>query len=832
MANINSLTTSGSNSYSSIYGNKNIISGLASGMDTETMIENAVSGYQTKIIQLQQEQTRIEWKQEGFRDLIGEINDITQKYTSYTSKTNLASNAFFTRNTTTKTTGANAAAVTASGSSSSEIVLNSVSQLAASARYAVKASALNYENATNLTGTAIDTSSQEISAITGSLSLMVGSQRVELDFGEDEVFNSVQDLADAINKKLEDQKVSAKVELADNTEKDADGNVTSGSYKLNFSSTADNGDAVYLIGAKGDMANKLSVRTASSTAAEDRFDYDSITVGANTPLTSTRTAEQYLSGKTVEVTYNGETKQLSVGELKTAGEAHAVIQDQIALNLQKELDKAFGTGNVTVTNDGGKLSFGVADNTATLYVQSDTKALGLENSLSNYFNTESKLGAFIGEDAFKTKGNYTGDVADRPAVTDDEGNQVKDADGRGIYYDEDGKRINADGYRVDDSGKVIEEGELVINGVKIGTFTKDSTMKDVLDQINGSDAGIKASFSKLTGEFVFTTNGTGTNQKIEFGEGLASRLFASDEAKYTAGQNAKFTATVNGEQIELERGSNTVDMDGMSVTLKKTFADDGEGVGFETNTDSDKIIETIKSFADDINKLMEDTHKAFSTQPLRKSSAATALASSKGGSSGYMPLTEKDKEGMSESAIKAYEEKAKTGLLFQDTDLSAMYNSLRNVLTNASVRKDLEAIGITTGYSNNVTTLKVDEDKLRSALESDPDKVRKVFTDTIEGGASRNGLIEQLKAPLKTYGSTSLGSQGVLVKKAGTKLSAVSMLNNDLQKQIGNYDTQIESWQSKMSAKIDYYTKQFTALEKLMSTMNSQSSMLSQMMGY
>lgn len=832
MANINSLTTSGSNSYSSIYGNKNIISGLASGMDTETMIENAVSGYQTKIIQLQQEQTRIEWKQEGFRDLIGEINDITQKYTSYTSKTNLASNAFFTRNTTTKTTGANAAAVTASGSSSSEIVLNSVSQLATSARYAVKASALNYENATNLTGTAIDTSSQEISAITGSLSLMVGSQRVELDFGEDEVFNSVQDLADAINKKLEDQKVSAKVELADNTEKDADGNVTSGSYKLNFSSTAGNGDAVYLIGAKGDMANKLSVRTASSTAAEDRFDYDSITVGANTPLTSTRTAEQYLSGKTVEVTYNGETKQLSVGELKTAGEAHAVIQDQIALNLQKELDKAFGTGNVTVTNDGGKLSFGVADNTATLYVQSDTKALGLENSLSNYFNTESKLGAFIGEDAFKTKGNYTGDVADRPAVTDDEGNQVKDADGRGIYYDEDGKRINADGYRVDDSGKVIEEGELVINGVKIGTFTKDSTMKDVLDQINGSDAGIKASFSKLTGEFVFTTNGTGTNQKIEFGEGLASRLFASDEAKYTAGQNAKFTATVNGEQIELERGSNTVDMDGMSVTLKKTFADDGEGVGFETNTDSDKIIETIKSFADDINKLMEDTHKAFSTQPLRKSSAATALASSKGGSSGYMPLTEKDKEGMSESAIKAYEEKAKTGLLFQDTDLSAMYNSLRNVLTNASVRKDLEAIGITTGYSNNVTTLKVDEDKLRSALESDPDKVRKVFTDTIEGGASRNGLIEQLKAPLKTYGSTSLGSQGVLVKKAGTKLSAVSMLNNDLQKQIGNYDTQIESWQSKMSAKIDYYTKQFTALEKLMSTMNSQSSMLSQMMGY
>ena len=56
MASISSLT--GSSSSSSIYGTRNVISGLASGLDTETLIENAVSGYQTKIAQLQPKQTK------------------------------------------------------------------------------------------------------------------------------------------------------------------------------------------------------------------------------------------------------------------------------------------------------------------------------------------------------------------------------------------------------------------------------------------------------------------------------------------------------------------------------------------------------------------------------------------------------------------------------------------------------------------------------------------------------------------------------------------------------------------------------------------------------
>ncbi len=60
MASITSL--SNSSSVSSIYGNRNVLSGLASGMDTESMIENAISGIKLRITNLKKKQTKVEWQ--------------------------------------------------------------------------------------------------------------------------------------------------------------------------------------------------------------------------------------------------------------------------------------------------------------------------------------------------------------------------------------------------------------------------------------------------------------------------------------------------------------------------------------------------------------------------------------------------------------------------------------------------------------------------------------------------------------------------------------------------------------------------------------------------
>ena len=79
MASVNSVSSGSANS---IYGSRNVISGLASGMDTETLIENAVSGLQAKITALQQKRTKVEWQQSAYRNIIDHMLNFTSSYSS------------------------------------------------------------------------------------------------------------------------------------------------------------------------------------------------------------------------------------------------------------------------------------------------------------------------------------------------------------------------------------------------------------------------------------------------------------------------------------------------------------------------------------------------------------------------------------------------------------------------------------------------------------------------------------------------------------------------------------------------------------------------------
>ena len=89
------MAVSGVSSSRSIYGNRNVITGLASGMDTESMIENAISAYKNKISALSQKRTKTEWKQDAYRSMISKMSSFLSKYTSYRSANNLMSSSFF-----------------------------------------------------------------------------------------------------------------------------------------------------------------------------------------------------------------------------------------------------------------------------------------------------------------------------------------------------------------------------------------------------------------------------------------------------------------------------------------------------------------------------------------------------------------------------------------------------------------------------------------------------------------------------------------------------------------------------------------------------------------
>ncbi len=74
---------------------------------------------------------------------------------------------------------------------------------------------------------------------------------------------------------------------------------------------------------------------------------------------------------------------------------------------------------------------------------------------------------------------------------------------------------------------------------------------------------------------------------------------------------------------------------------------------------------------------------------------------------------------MTESEIKAYEEKAKTGILFMDRDLSSLYNALHSAVAPGGADGSfLRSIGIKTSYEDGLTTISLDETALREALET------------------------------------------------------------------------------------------------------------------
>ena len=792
MASISSLM-GGSSSTSSIYGNRttNIISGLASGLDTEAMIEGLVQGYQQKISKLQQENTTLQWQQEAYQSISDKLVQFARKYTSYLSPTtNLFSNSFFNNAIITSPSGTYADLVSASGKSTSDVVLNAVAQLATAARYTSSGGIANGGNTGVVTGDPMQLgSTQTVSTLSGSLSLTYGNQEITIDFGELETSFANPDgslntdeFQKAIEEKLGEQDLvingtTHKAGDLIKVEVDNSGNVTR-------TDKSSGGNDVSFSGATGRLADKVS-------SAADGFTVDTANATEDIPM------GEYLSGKTLEVSLNGQTKTVTLGEITGS------TADDVATALEAAIGKSFGSGKVEVAAVNGALQFDVGSGN-TFAIQSDMgEVLGLgESGLTSYVNTRSTLGELLG---------------------DDMGGLV--ANGQGTY-------------------------DLVINGETVGSYTKDTTLETVMNNINSNaDAGVTVSYSQLTNQFVFTAKETGEGGEISFGtdsrgnKDLAGLLFGqADASTVTEGTDAIFHATVNGQDMVLTRSSNTFDMDGMSITLNGTFnvsdtapddmtsaaankswfnLDSGESVTFTSKTDTDAIVDVVKQMVEDYNELLTEVKKAYSDQPLTQTDGSR-----------YEPLTDEDKEGMTESEIERYEEKAKTGLLFMDSDLSSLYNALRSAITPGGADgQTLRSIGINTSYSEGLTTISLDEDALRSALETNPDQVRDAFTKSQENGSATNGLMASIKEATDRYASTEGAVKGILIEKAGSQYSPAKALDNTLLNQMNEINEQISRWQEKMSDRVDYYTNKFTQLEVLIQQMNSQSASLSGLMG-
>ncbi len=811
MASISSLSGSSS---SSIYGTRNVLSGLASGMDTESMIENAVSGYQLKLTQLQQKKTKVEWKQEAYRSMITKLVGFSQKYTSYTSGTNLLSKSFFDNATKVTSLGKNASKVSATGRTSSNVKINSVSKLATAAKYTVSAKEKLGTNST--ASEAVDIKgTTEVGKLNGTLTLSYGNKSVSVSFDEGDVFTNAQEMADAINKKLEDEVIAFDSGSQEKASERIKAVASDDGKSISFEKVKEgDSNTVKISRASSSVGSALDIGTIDKDDTVTSFTFD------ENAVTEEKSRVDILSEEGFTITYNGKSytvKGPTTEELEKVNQDGTWTANDYTDLLQQKINATVGENTLTVSNAAGggdmlQLSFELAkdsngkeyDSTASFSVTTAAdKAMKMEGGLSNKLNLSRKLSDIISDEGLWGEGTVK---------KDGDGNVVKDSEGNEIL-----------------------EYEFKINENSSIKVTKDMTLQELMDQLNSDEnSAVKMNYSSFTDQITFTTKDTGANQEIKF-SGLSEALFGSTALKdengniktdaegntiYAHGTDAEFEVEVDGVTKSITRSSNTVDIDGLSITLKGTFEKtdaDYEAVTFSSSSDADKIVNAVKEMVKDYNAMMTEIKEAYSTIPLKNSKGDE-----------YMPLTDEDRADMSESAVANYEKKAKTGLLFADRDLSNLYSAMTEALRAFGISgNDGTGIGITTSYSNGTTTLVVDENALRAALESNPDKVRDVFI----GKNGNDGVMQKLKNQLDTYAGTTGATKGILINKAGSTLAPTSVYQNTLQKEIDGYEDEIESWQDKIADKIDYYNKKFTSLEKLIAQMNNQSSMLGGLMG-
>lgn len=809
-----SSVSSVSGSSNSFYNNK--ISGLASGLDTETMIENMTAATRAKIAAQKQDKQILQWEMDALRSISDMLIKFNTTYTSFSNPaTNFTSDSFFGKTLITAL-GTNSKYITATGTSNlaDSLSILGVKQMAKNAR--VNVAEASDKKMESVQIDLSDGAQTDVSTISGrSISVKYGDKRYSLSFSSSKDFASLDDVAKELNSQLDSNDIKVNVEV--------DGD------KLVFKADSGyEGNSFEIVSGTGNILTTLGISEGAKLGGST----STITSKANPDLTEKQNTLDVLSGKTMTFSYNGTTKEITLPtkeELeeykKTNGGGNF---DALVALTQQKLDKAFGAGRIEVSNgsgsgDTGTLVFetknpstGAADNTSVLKITSagsgllgKSGILGMNYGESNRIN----LNSTIKDSGLFGASNLT---------------PVKDAEGKEIY-------------------------EISINGETI-QFNADDTMSTIMDKINSSDTGVTVSYNETSDSFTITANDSGASGQIDISDtqgNLAEILFGTQQkdpqgnitgyqragktqSDLQAGQDAIISVDFGDGMgpIEISRSSNVFDLDGLKITASGTFGyiDDGSGnlvldtanqvdnsVTFDAKVDSDKVVDAVKQFVEDYNELIELVNKELTTKRDRD----------------YPPLTEEQKEEMSDEEIELWEEKAKKGMLFNDSDIRMLSNELRTVFSNTDI-KALEQAGITISndWSEN-GKISFDESKFRAALEEDPEAIQKLFTSEADNSDSTtfNGIITNMSAIYKKYASTTGATKGLLVERAGNSSAPLSLTDNTLLSEMNNIDDIIEMLNDRLQSERERYNKQFTNLEVLISQMNSQSSWLSQQFG-
>lgn len=785
--------------------------GLASGIDRDTLIEQMTARTTSKITAKKQAMTKLEWKRDAYRSISNKIIDLQDNYLSYSATKSLKNSDFFAKNQVsvqgdpdyTKYISATGNADTAS-----RVSVLGVNKLATSAtlisgeKKTDSAITLGGISESDFSNKEIKTSNLSGTKLTfGTYSItdkkfteeatftFPTSYEKKVDGGKTETVTidytaSSKDIVNQLNEALDSQGFLGK----------------DGKSGIQFELVGDE-IKIRQTDSITDKGKSCVIRETSSALKSLGFNPDGMKQddidngisldefnGHTSSLEAAAITKQplsgYLKGKSISVSYGGQTKNIELIGDKEEIKDFEAFKD----SLQKKLDKAFGSGKVTVGK--GKdskvsLTFTAADNRQTLQISAASKelqnALGITSTQSNKISTGSSLW------------------------------ENRDKLGLGKYATK------------EELNKALEN--FTVNGAKIDNITADTTVDGLLTAINNNkDAGVTATYLGSENKFVLSSNEKGKGREISLGADpkdttdAANLIFGGVSQDGTDGE---MSILYNGVQTTITSSSNTFSIDGLDIRATNTFntgsATAEGGVSFTASADTEKVTETVKKFIEAYNAMIDEVRTQATTKP----------------DSNYKPLTDDQKNEMNETSIKNWEDKAKEGILYNSSALKDLDNATQGIFSSMMINgvsyDDLEKIGIS--FSDDYTAggkIVFDEEKFKTAMDSDPEKVSDLFTGT-------HGIVNTIDSTLSTYAtryaSRNGNSYGVLIEEAGSEKLSLTLTNNSIYKELKDMQETITNLQSQLSTEQDRYISQFTQMERLINQMNSQSSYLSQLGG-
>lgn len=710
----------------------NGIYGLSgSGLDIESMVKVGMLSKQNEYDKMQQKLTTQSWKKEAYNTVYTDLSTYNYSTLSqYKMQSTMDAKSATSSNTSVATVSANGAA-------------------------------------------AAMTHTIEVESMASNAYLLTGEDGISRSAGDSSTSIYLKDLIDTTGMQAED-KLTFTIDDGENK----------ATVSISYSQIFNDNQTLYdlasaISNAKTVSGDKLNL-TASYDATNDTFAIYNDVGGAKNKIQigveNTRTGDMFNRLNLQQVTQSNDTDGSITSTLgtkvdfSTAGidaaqsvvtEKQAVVTEKEEALSQAQADETAASAVVTEKQD----AITAANEKVTRYQDYVTQA----NAWSNTYTEAGDYGTI---DKFRyTRPDWMGAALAELGITDTVTNHYTETNADRFYKDRTlvaqikTAAQNALGTEATDSTeatglyRVVEDAQTDYDAAVAAAATATAAVTVAEDELAAAQAELVTAQTGYDDALAAYQSGTqgaaGTDGTVK----IDGRTYTTDTNKVTA-SNVIYTIVGTGKST-------------VNVTQ-----------------DTDAIIDKVKSFVEDYNKLLDGLYDKYMETKY----------------SDYKPLTDAQKENMKEEQIEKWEAKAKSGLLYHDATIGKILDKMREAVATpvdglSGKYNSAYSIGIDTSKTNG--HLKLDEDKLKKALAEEPSSVYEIFGTLPEedddydgmGVAQRLGdvMVSSLKE-IKTYaGETSEASDG----------STLGDLMMELQTKMSNFKTLMAAFEDKLYKKYD-----------------------------